>query len=141
MTDKELNSSAQSNNSVPTGSTGSTGFPGRTADLELALASSKQPIENTGLPEQALIQGEALPEEVLNSLNALAAKISVLGLTLPALLMLEAHRPLAGLAANLILGLQPVGKLIGVGSQVSAVSDFLDDPKQINYLISILDKS
>ena len=71
-------------------------------------------------------------------INQVADKISQLGLTTPAILLLEAHKPLAFLGSQFLLVVQPTLDLVLPSHVIRNSSDLLADPNQYERLIAIL---
>ena len=73
-------------------------------------------------------------------INQVADKISQLGLTTPAILLLEAHKPLAFLGSQFLLVVQPTLDLVLPSHVIRNSSDLLADPNQYERLIAILEQ-
>jgi hypothetical protein len=68
-------------------------------------------------------------------IDKVAQKITALGLTFPAILLLESHKPLAFLGSQLLLLAQPpVDLFLPQGLSANTV-DLLADPRQIEALL------
>jgi hypothetical protein len=70
----------------------------------------------------------------------LADRIRRLGLASPATILLEAGRPLAFLAAQLVWLSQPVLTLILSDQEVSGAAELLEDPDSVSALRALLDR-
>ena len=70
-------------------------------------------------------------------LNRLGCQLERLGLTAPALLLLEAHRPLAFLFGQ---ALRVASPLLG-SERVSGCADLLEDPASVETLIRRLEQN
>jgi hypothetical protein len=68
-----------------------------------------------------------------------ANKIIDLGLTAPAILLLEAHKPLAFLGSQLLLVAQPMLDIFLPQNLTSSTADLLADPDQLEQLINRLE--
>ena len=73
-------------------------------------------------------------------INQVADKISELGLTAPAILLLEAHKPLAFIGSQFLLVVQPTLDLLLPSHLIRNTSDLLADPDQFEHLIAILEQ-
>lgn len=73
-------------------------------------------------------------------INQVADKIFQLGLTTPAILLLEAHKPLAFIGSQLLLVVQPTLDLVLPSHLIHNTSDLLADPNQYERLITILEQ-
>jgi hypothetical protein len=73
-------------------------------------------------------------------INQVADKISQLGLTTPAILLLEAHKPLAFIGSQFLLVVQPTLGLVLPSHLLRNTSDLLADPNQYERLIAILEQ-
>jgi len=69
-----------------------------------------------------------------------ARKISGLGLTAPAVLFLEAHKPLAFLSSQLLLIAQPTLNLFVSAHSTQNMVDLLADPTQFEQLMTQLEQ-
>ena len=69
--------------------------------------------------------------------ESIAAELRRRGLGPPALLLLEAHRPLRPLLSSLALFLQPLARTL-LGSRADAVQQVLDDDQGYDALIEWL---
>lgn len=67
-------------------------------------------------------------------------KISGLGLTAPAILFLEAHKPLAFLSSQLLLIAQPTLNLLVSSHSTQNIVDLLADPTQLEQLMTQLEQ-
>jgi len=72
-------------------------------------------------------------------IEGLARQIERLGLTAPALLMLEAHKPLAFLASQGLLFTQPLLGFWMDGTRVNEYAHLLEDPATIEQLVQRLE--
>lgn len=70
----------------------------------------------------------------------IAHKISGLGLTAPAILLFEAHKPLAFLSSQLLLIAQPTLNLFVSPYTTQGMVDLLADPIQLDQLITQLEQ-
>lgn len=70
----------------------------------------------------------------------LVAKIADLGLTAPAILLLEAHKPLAFVGSQLLLVAQPTLDLFLSPGSTRNAADLLADPSQLKQLIAGLEQ-
>lgn len=68
-----------------------------------------------------------------------AKKISQLGLTVPAILLLEAHKPVSFLGSQLVLIAQPTLQLFLPRLLLQHAADLLASPDQIDQLIARLE--
>lgn len=73
-------------------------------------------------------------------INQVADKISQLGLTTPAILLLEAHKPLAFIGSQFLLVVQPALDPLLPSHVIRNTSDLLADPDQFERLIAILEQ-
>lgn len=73
-------------------------------------------------------------------INQVADKISQLGLTTPAILLLEAHKPLAFIGSQFLLVVQPALGPLLPSHVIRNTSDLLADPDQFERLIAILEQ-
>ena len=73
-------------------------------------------------------------------INQVADKISELGLTAPAILLLEAHKPLAFIGSQFLLVVQPTLDLLLPSHVIRNTSDLLANPEQFEHLITILEQ-
>jgi hypothetical protein len=64
-----------------------------------------------------------------------AAKIVSMGLAAPAVFMLEAHKPLAGLVSSCLLLGEPLAKPILGSKRVESLKEFFSDKENIEELI------
>ncbi len=69
-----------------------------------------------------------------------ARKISGLGLAAPAILFLEAHKPLAFLSSQLLLIAQPTLNLFVSSHSTQNMVDLLADPTQLEQLMTQLEQ-
>ena len=69
-----------------------------------------------------------------------AHKISSLGLTAPAILFLEAHKPLAFLSSQLLLIAQPTLNLFVSAHSTQSMVNLLADPTQLEQLMTQLEQ-
>lgn len=67
-------------------------------------------------------------------------KLTRLGLTVPALLLLEAHKPLAFLGSQLLLVVQPSLNLFISPVYTQGIIDLLADPNQVEQCLSRLEQ-
>ncbi len=67
-------------------------------------------------------------------IEKLAGKITDLGLTGPAILLLEANKPLAFLGSQLLLVAQPTLDMFATGDFTRQAVDLLADPEQVEQL-------
>jgi hypothetical protein len=72
-------------------------------------------------------------------IEKLAQKITELGLTTPAIFLLEAHKPLAFIGSQILLVAQPTIDLFFSKSFTSSAIDLLGDPAQLEQLILCLE--
>lgn len=72
-------------------------------------------------------------------IQRLAAKITDLGLTGPAILLLEANKPLAFVGSQLLLVAQPTLDLFLKPDITQNMADLLADPTQVEQLIMALE--
>ncbi len=77
----------------------------------------------------------------MNFTEKLAHKITHLGLTTPAILLLEAHKPLAFVGSQLLLVAQPTLNLFVSVDLTRNMADMLADPIQIEALITQLEET
>jgi hypothetical protein len=77
----------------------------------------------------------------MNFSEKLAQKITTLGLTTPAILLLEAHKPLAFMGSQLLLVAQPSLNLFLSADLTRNMADLLADPIQIEALIAQLEET
>ena len=68
-------------------------------------------------------------------------KLKLKGLITPALIFLELHRPLRGLAYHMALFVQPCAQLFVSTSSLQAIMDTLSRSESIDYLQSQLELS
>ncbi len=78
--------------------------------------------------------------ETTNFVDKVAHKINNLGLTTPAILLLEAHKPLAFLGSHLLLIVQPTLDIVTPPNLIRNTADLLADPHQLEYLINKLEQ-
>ena len=71
--------------------------------------------------------------------DTVANKISALGLTLPAILMLEAHKPLAFLGSQLLLVMQPTLDIFLPHHLTHNATNLLADSDELEALIAKLE--
>jgi hypothetical protein len=76
----------------------------------------------------------------LNFIEKVAGKIVSLGLTTPALVGLEAHKPLAFLTSQLLLVAQPTLNLFFSPDITTRMVELLASPVQLDQLITHLDQ-
>ena len=72
-------------------------------------------------------------------IEKVAAKITDLGLTAPAILLLEAHKPLAFIGSQLLLIAQPALDIFLPQNLIHNTSNLLADPGQLEELITRLE--
>ena len=72
-------------------------------------------------------------------IEKLAAKITDLGLTGPAILLLEANKPLAFVGSQLLLVAQPTLDMFLRPGVTQNMADLLTDPAQVEQLIVTLE--
>ena len=72
-------------------------------------------------------------------INQVADKISQLGLTTPAILLLEAHKPLAFIGSQFLLVVQPALDPLLPSHVIRNTSDLLANPDQLEHLITTLE--
>ncbi len=70
----------------------------------------------------------------------IAGKITRLGLTVPAILLLEANKPLAFIGSQLLLIAQPTLELITPPNLVKNTAGLLADSSQVEQLIRALEQ-
>ncbi|GAB4451686.1 MAG: hypothetical protein Kow0031_34230 [Anaerolineae bacterium] len=70
----------------------------------------------------------------------IAGNINRLGLTTPAILLLEAHKPLAFIGSQLLLIAQPTLELITPPNLVKNTAGVLSDSTQVEQLIRLLEQ-
>ena len=70
----------------------------------------------------------------------MAQKLTSLGLNAPAVLLLEAHKPLAFIASQFMLVAQPTLNLFVEPRSTQSMIDLLGDPSQLEQLISHLEQ-
>lgn len=73
-------------------------------------------------------------------IERVARRIEALGMTTPAILMLEAHKPLSFLGSQALLVLQPVLGLALDAQTSSAYAEFLEDRRNVELLIRRLER-
>ncbi len=73
-----------------------------------------------------------------NFIDMMANKIANLGLTAPAILLLEANKPLAFVGSQLLLVAQPTLDIFFPHNVTSNMADLLADPAQLEQLITKL---
>ena len=73
-------------------------------------------------------------------INQVADKIAQLGLTTPAILLLEAHKPLTFIGSQFLLVFQPTLDLVLPSHLIRNTSDLLADPDQYDHLITLLEQ-
>jgi hypothetical protein len=76
-----------------------------------------------------------------NFARIVARKITELGLSAPAVLLLEAHRPLAFVGSQLLLVAQPTLNLLMPGQLITKTIDLLADNEQFEELIKRLESA
>ncbi len=79
--------------------------------------------------------------EITPFLENAANKISRMGLTTPAILLLEAHKPLAFLGSQLLLVAQPSLELFFPQNLVRNTADLLADEDQLEQLVFRLEQT
>jgi hypothetical protein len=75
-----------------------------------------------------------------NFVEQAARKISDLGLTVPAILLLEAHKPVSFLGSQLMLIAQPTLELIMPGQVIQNTANLLANSEQVEQLIAHLEQ-
>ena len=70
----------------------------------------------------------------------IAQKLSRMGLAMPAVLLLEAHKPLAFISSQFLLVAQPTLNLFISPDFTQGMVDLLADPSQLEQLISQLEQ-
>ncbi|MCB9101493.1 MAG: hypothetical protein H6632_18285 [Anaerolineales bacterium] len=68
-------------------------------------------------------------------INKAADKIFSLGLTTPAILLLEGHKPLAFLGSQLLLVAQPILEIFVPGELAGNIISLLESPQQLETLM------
>lgn len=76
-----------------------------------------------------------------NFIKKVADKITDLGLTAPAIFLLEANKPLAFVGSQLLLVAQPTLDLFFSSNFTRNMADLLADPAQMEQLITSLETS
>jgi len=74
-------------------------------------------------------------------IGKVAKKIIDLGLTAPAILMLEAHKPMAFLGSQLLLIAQPTLDILLPPNLIHNTASLLSNPDQLEELITTLEKN
>ena len=77
--------------------------------------------------------------ETIDFAEKVANKIINLGLTTPAILLLEAHKPLAFVGSQLLLVAQPTLDVFLPPNLIRNTSNLLSDPNQLEKLITRLE--
>lgn len=72
-------------------------------------------------------------------IESLAQRIESLGLTMPVVLMLEAHKPLSFLGSQVLLILQPLLNVLFDPATSSAYAALLEDRRSVEQLIQRLE--
>ena len=72
--------------------------------------------------------------------HKVAHKIAALGLTTPAIFLLEAHKPLAFLGSQLLLIAQPTLDILLPSHLLRNTADLLADTDQVEQLLTQLEK-
>lgn len=72
-------------------------------------------------------------------IEKVASRIHELGLTVPAVLLLEAHKPLTFISSQLLLIVQPTLDIILPGDFTGSLVNLLADPDQFEQLITNLE--
>jgi hypothetical protein len=75
-----------------------------------------------------------------NFAQKLAQKIAYLGLTAPAIALLETHKPLAFVGSQFLLVAQPTLNLFMSSDVTRQMADLLADPVQVEELITQLEQ-
>jgi hypothetical protein len=76
-----------------------------------------------------------------NFIEKIANKITDLGLTAPAIFLLEANKPLAFVGSQALLVAQPTLDIFLPDNFIRNVAELLADPTQLNQLITSLEAS
>lgn len=76
----------------------------------------------------------------VNFVEKVASKIAQLGLAAPAILLLEAHKPVAFIGGQFLLVAQPTLDLFVSPSLTQGMVDLLTDPTQLERLITHLEQ-
>ncbi len=76
----------------------------------------------------------------VNFVEKVAGKIAQLGLAAPAILLLEAHKPVAFIGGQLLLIAQPTLNLFVAPSLTQGMVELLTNPTQLEYLITHLEQ-
>jgi len=76
----------------------------------------------------------------VNFVDKVAGKIAQLGLAAPAILLLEAHKPVAFIGGQLLLIAQPTLNLFVAPSLTQGMVELLTNPTQLEYLITHLEQ-
>jgi len=79
--------------------------------------------------------------EQTHFIEKMARKITELGLTAPAIFLLEAHKPLAFVGSQVILVAQPTLDIFWPGNFAANMADLLADPSQLDQLITRLERT
>jgi len=74
-------------------------------------------------------------------IDRVTERIHELGLTTPAILLLEAHKPLAFVGSQLVLVAQPILDIFLPQHVIRNTVDLLADPEQLDQLIGRLETS
>ena len=72
-------------------------------------------------------------------IDKVTERIHELGLATPAILLLEAHKPLAFIGSQLVLVAQPVLDIFLPQNMIRNTADLLADPDQLDQLIARLE--
>ncbi len=79
--------------------------------------------------------------EKTSFIEQVTQRISELGLTTPAILLLEAHKPLAFLGSQLLFIAQPAMDIFAPPNLIGNLADLLANDSQLEQLITMLEKS
>ncbi|MEW5960772.1 MAG: hypothetical protein AB1801_23855 [Chloroflexota bacterium] len=80
-----------------------------------------------------------MPVKEINFTQIVANKIAELGLTVPAVLLLEAHKPLSFISSQLLLVAQPTLDIFLPQHLTRNLADLLADSTQVEQLITNLE--
>lgn len=81
------------------------------------------------------------PSPQAEQARVLAHFLQERGLHLPALLLLESHRPLAGLLGHALLLWEPVCRPLGLGSLARSLAELLQDGEGVEALLAELESA
>lgn len=73
-------------------------------------------------------------------INHIADKLDRVGLVMPAILLIEAHKPLAFLSSQLLLVAQPSLNLFVSPNSTQSMINLLNDDVQVEKLITVLEQ-